>query len=115
MSTSQTTFGDSGDKDGRIDSTKRITDGHKQCTGDGARTMHKTGVELQESGDGRREPGSETMWGSQLRCHRHSGRQRRFVSVLEFDLRARWMIQPSWDKTLQGRGFGIGDDESQES
>ena len=61
MSTSQTTFGDSGDKDGRIDSTKRITatDGHKQCAGDGARTMHKTGVELWESGDGRREPGSE--------------------------------------------------------
>jgi hypothetical protein len=66
MSTSQTTtFGDSGDKDGRIDSTKRITDGHKQCAGDGARTMHKTGVELRESGDGRREPGSETMWGSE--------------------------------------------------
>ena len=48
----------SGDKDGWIDSTKRITavDGHKQCAGDGARTMHKTGVELRESGDGRREP-----------------------------------------------------------
>ena len=46
----------SGDKDGWIDSTKRITDGHKQYAGDGARTMHKTGVELWESGDGRREP-----------------------------------------------------------
>jgi hypothetical protein len=45
-------FGDSGDKDGRIDSTKRIIDGYKRYTGDGAGTMHKTGVELWKSGDG---------------------------------------------------------------
>ena len=106
----------SGDKDGWIDSTKRITavDGHKQCAGDGARTMHKTGVELRESGDGRREPGSEprTGLGSQLRCHRHSGRQRRFVSVLEFDLRARWTIRlfGGQDSSRMGCGDEVQDD-----
>ena len=30
------------EKDGRIDSTKRITDGHKRCAGDGARNRRRS-------------------------------------------------------------------------
>ena len=52
----------SGDKDGWIDSTKRIIDGYKRYAGDGARTMHKTGVELWESGAGYRESMMESRY-----------------------------------------------------
>ena len=82
--------------------------GHRELNngnrGTGAGSQDRSKESTAES----RYRGTRTGLESQLRCHRHSGRQRRFVSVLEFDLRARWTIQPSWDETLQGRGFGIG-------
>ena len=123
MSTSQTTFGDSDRGTRTGGSTQRR--GSQTGTNDiretvqGRCTRRELNYGNRGTGAGSQDRSKEsttesryrgTGLGSQLRCHRHSGRQRRFVSVLEFDLRARWTIRP-----FGGRGFGIGDDESQES